>query len=70
MKENYMKNYRLKNVFNKVANPQQAKKWVKKVTTGYIKTSKKNGNFVNQWEFSFLKRFNFHHVKSSQLVVK
>ena len=65
-----MKNYREKNVFNKVANPQQTKKMGKKSYNGLQKNFKKNGNFVNQWEFSFLKRFNFHHVKSSQLVIK
>ena len=45
------------------------KKWVKKSYNELQKNFKKNGNFVNQWEFSFLKRFNFHHVKSTQLVV-
>ena len=45
------------------------KKWVKKSYNELQKNFKKNGNFVHQWEFSFLKRFNFRHVKSTQLVV-
>ena len=45
------------------------KKRVKESYNGLQKNFKKNGNFADQWKFSFLKRFNFHHVKSAQLVV-
>ena len=51
-----MKNYREKNLFNKVANPQQVKKMGKKSYNGLQKNFKKNGNFVNQWGVLFLEK--------------